>query len=357
MRQLRYVSPSDEPELVIVETADGAEQFGLRIEPALRDAIRTDPPRPGFTTGAGEGEASLGPREIQVRVRAGVDPQELAEEHGLALEKVMRFAGPVLEERVRIAEEARRARARRSTTEGQTVVFGETVDARFDAHGIDATTVRWDARRREDGQWLIVATWAGGQGEHTAEWAFSLAGRHVTPIDDAAADLLSDKPIRPFAPPEPARPVPPPLAPGVFAFPAMPNAHTGPLPKVEDVFDQEAADPDAPRAVPPLAPVPVTPPAPAAPVTPAATQRPAAATYAEQPLPLGIADPVVAAADPAPEQSTIPVPQLTSLGVGSRSSDDAPRERAAEPHRSRSRERSKVPTWDDIMLGVRRKQD
>jgi hypothetical protein len=120
------------------------------------------------------------------------------------------------------------------------------------------------------------------------------------------------------------------------------------LPKLEDVFDQEAADPDAPRAVPPLAPVPAASTAP---------QRPAATAYAEQPLPLGIADPVVAATEPASEQGTVPVPQLTSLGVGTRSSDDAPRERAAESHRGRARERSKVPTWDDIMLGVRRKQD
>lgn len=332
MRQLRYLQPAGEPELLVVETADGGEQFNLQVDTALRDAVRVDPPRPGFTAAEVVADATLGPREIQMRVRAGADPQELADEHRLPLEKIMRFAGPVLEERVRIAEEARRARARRTTTDGQTVIFGETVDARFCAHGIDPATVRWDGRRREDGQWLITATWLGGQGEHSAEWVFQLASRHVAAVDDTAADLLSDKPIRPLAPPEPARATPPPLGPGVFAFPAMPNAHTGPLPKLEEVFDQEAPNPDAPRVAP-------------APPQPTASPEPAAA-YAELPLPLAFTEPL--------PEAPATVPQLTSLGVGTRAAEDQPAEHRA---RARHRERSKVPTWDDIMLGVRRKQD
>jgi hypothetical protein len=352
MRQLRYVQPGDESELLIVETADGAEQFTLPVDETLRDAVRTDPPRSGFTPAEVVAESTLGPREIQVRVRAGADPQELAAEHRLPLEKIMRFAGPVLEERIRIAEEARRARARRTTTDGQPVVFGETVDARFAAHGIDAATVRWDSRRRDDGQWLITATWLGGTGEHSAEWAFQLASRHVAPVDDAAADLLSDKPIRPFAPSEPVPAAPSPLAPGVFAFPAMPNAHTGPLPKLEEVFDQEAPNPDAPR----IAPVPASKREP----RPAAAAEPAAA-YAELPLPLALTEPLpedlaeaLTETLPEPPAATAAAPQLTSLGVGTRIGEDRP----AEHHpRARHRERSKVPTWDDIMLGVRRKQD
>jgi hypothetical protein len=116
---------------------------------------------------------------------------------------VLRFAGPVLDERARVAGEARRAKARRRSDaldDGQLVVFGEAVDARFAAHGIDPADVNWDAHRRDDGQWAITANWIGGESEHTAEWVFQLSSRTVAPADDTAADLLSDRPIRPLLP-------------------------------------------------------------------------------------------------------------------------------------------------------------
>jgi hypothetical protein len=141
----------------------------------------------------------------------------------------------------------------------------------------------------------------------------------VTPLDDTAADLLSDRPIRPVAPPEPTRPSlvsAPPLAPGIVAFPPMPDAHTGPVPQLEEVFDQEAP-PEGPRHVPPL--------------VPAAS----AMQFDAPPLPLGITDP---AGRPG-------VGALRNLGVTRR--EESEEERAA---------RARVPSWDDIMLGVRRKE-
>ena len=55
-------------------------------------------------------------------------------------------------------------------------------------------------------------------------------------------DLLSDAPIRPVVAPAQREPqrlrAAPPLVPGVVSFPPMPDAYTGPLPVVEEVFDQ-----------------------------------------------------------------------------------------------------------------------
>ncbi len=338
MRQLRFVTLSEDGASLLVETPDGSEQFTLAVDTPLRDAVRADLPRlsaappvpvapapEDFWPGTVATEA-LGPREIQVRVRGGQSPQELATATGMTLERIMRFAGPVMEERQRIAGEARRARARRTSTDGteqRVVVFGEAVDDRFGAHGIDADSVSWDARRRDDGEWLVIAEWLGGDATHTAEWLFSRVARSVTPMDDTAADLLSDRPIRPVAPPEPVRPslvAAPPLAPGVVAFPPMPDAHTGPLPVVEDVFDQEAP-PEGPRHV--------------APLVPAA----AALNYDAPPLPLGISDP---AARPGAAHG---VGALRNLGSRREESEE---ERAA---------RARIPSWDDILLGIRRNKD
>ena len=79
---------------------------------------------------------------------------------GMSLERVMRFAAAVMDERIRIADEARRSRARRTVTdgEGKLLVFGEAVDERFRAHGIDPDSVSWDARPR----WCSMRSQASG---------------------------------------------------------------------------------------------------------------------------------------------------------------------------------------------------
>jgi hypothetical protein len=343
MRQLRFVTLSEDGASLLVETPDGSEQFTLAVDTALKDAVRADlprlsaappvpveppvrPPAPADFQPVAVATETLGPREIQVRVRAGQSPQDLATTTGMTLERVMRFAGPVMEERNRIAGEARRARARRTSTDGteqRVVVFGEAVDDRFAAHGIDADSVTWDARRRDDGEWLVIAEWLGGDATHTAEWLFSRVARSVTPMDDTAADLLSDRPIRPVAPPEPVRPslvAAPPLARGVVAFPPMPDAHTGPLPVLDEVFDQEAP-PEGPRHV--------------APVVPAA----ASLDYDAPPLPLWISDP---ATRPGAGHG---VGALRNIGTRR---DESEEERAA---------RARIPSWDDILLGIRRNSD
>ena len=324
MRELRFVKQADEGTL-LVETADGLEEFRLPVDTALRDAVRAEAPprsRPAAPVAA---EPGITAREIQIRVRAGEVPEDIAEAYGVGLEWVRRFAVPVLDERERVAHEARRARARRSTTDGQTVVFGEAVDERFAAHGIDPGSVRWDAHRRDDGQWIITARWVGGDAERVAEWSFQLSGRTVAPLDDAAADLLSDRPIRPLvavaAEPKLSAAIAPPLAPGVVAFPAMADAHTGQLPRVEEVFDQEKYPADDEPAV------------------PASPPELFDTVFDEEPsLPLNIEG-----RQPARPRRR---PKLTDLGTGARTETDD--ERAARAH---------VPSWDDILLGVRRKND
>jgi hypothetical protein len=310
MRTLHLVESDLEAGRVVLSTSDGQEKFELPIDQELRKLLG-DAPAPRKTPPA-TGDARITPREIQMRVRAGDTPEQLAEDFNADLDWVTRFAAPVLAERERIANEARRGKARRSTTEGQIVVFGEAVDERFAAHGIEPQSVGWDAHRRDDGQWVLTAHWVGGQSERHAQWTFQLSGRTVAPLDDTAADLLSDRPIRPLAAPVEAAPVEaapadtattptlavaPPPEPGLVAFPAMPDAHTGPLPRAEEVFDQ--------------------------------------ARFEEPHLPMHVPD--------APEPKGADL--VRAAGVRREETDE---EKAA---------RASIPSWDDILLGVRRKRD
>lgn len=318
MRELRYVGPAADPGHVVVETVDGMEQFRLPVSAALRDATQTDllgQPAPSAgppaeTAARAVPHRQLSPRDIQVRVRGGESPESLAAETGDDLPRIMRFAGPVLEERMRVTDEARRGRARRSGADGQTVVFGSAVDERFTAHGLDSTAVRWDARRHGDSQWVVSAQWSDGDTERHAEWGFNLATRTAAPLDDSATELLSERPIRPVdeAPSRPTLTVAPPLAPDVVDFPPMAEAYPGPLSGREDVFDQEAFDTD---------------------------DEPAGQHTAE--LPLELAAPVTEPADEqVAEQVAAPAPMATRRG------------RAQKPT---------MPSWDDILMGVRRKTD
>lgn len=301
MRELRFVGPGGDGEHVVVQTLDGDEQFRLLIDRQLRDAASSG--RPGAAPKAPE--VTLSPREIQTRVRSGADPAEVAAEVGVPVERILVFATAVLEERSRITGEARRARARRGTGEGQLVQFGEAVDARYTAHGIDPATVSWDSYRRDDGVWVISATWRGGDSDRTAQWAFALGARAVTPLDETAGDLLSDRPIRPVvrAVPDPAPSQPPTEAAAEDAAPDKrgdttdPESNTAPLPTIRPTGDEPPSD-----------------------------HQPAEADQ-NTPLPLRLAEPVAKApARPAESED----------------------QKAA---------RARIPSWDDIMLGVRRKRD
>ena len=330
MRTLHLVESDTEAGHVVLETADGQEKFELPNYQALRDVLTeaangAPPAAPAKPRAATTSTPQITPREIQMKVRAGDSPEAIAEAFGADPDWVQRFAAPVMAERARIADEARRAKARRSTTEGQTVVFGEAVDDRFAQHGIDPQGVRWDAHRREDGQWVLSAHWVGGQADRRADWSFHLSGRTVAPMDDTAADLLSDRPIRAVAPPSdleatsPNLTLAPPLAPGLVAFPVMPDAQTGPLPAGEEVFDQAAFDRAAFEEA----------------AMDNAGHDPAA--FEEPHLPMHVPD-----AAPTNRDR-----KVTDLGVARRD-DESDDEKAA---------RASIPSWDDILLGVRRKRD
>jgi len=297
MRVLRYVGPGSDDRHLLLETADGGEQFSLVISDELRIAAGTDLPRLGTPRLR---ESPISPREIQVRVRSGETPQDIAQQADIPLERVLRFAAAVVQERIRITGEARNSRSRRNTADGEMVIFGEHVDSRFAAHGIAPDSVAWDSYRSEDGQWIVSAGWHGGDLNRVARWTFALQARLVTPIDETAADLLSDRPIRP-------------VVHVVYDLPISnpSDATTGPIPVVggrDELFDQEAQ---------------------------------AAQQAEEERVP-------VAAVPMPPLRLAEPLPGMPTGGRPPVEYTESDEEHAARAH---------IPSWDDILLGVRRKND
>jgi hypothetical protein len=211
MRTVRLVALSDDGRTLVLalDDADGSEveRFELPVDERLRAAARGDARRLGqIDVGLG---VVLSPRVIQSRIRAGQTPEQVAADSGAPVERIMRFAHPVLQERSRVADQAREARVRLS--EGTlTVNLHQFMTERVRMIGTDPHPVEYDAHRADDGTWLVTGTWRSGEESGIACWAFDVAGRTVTPSDAATMDfaegtrLVRVVPDVPHPPPAPA---------------------------------------------------------------------------------------------------------------------------------------------------------
>ncbi|HEU5268644.1 MAG TPA: septation protein SepH [Jatrophihabitans sp.] len=333
MQSLRLVGPGEDGTAVVLETLDGSQRFTLPLDERLRNVSQDQTPEPPAAEPASAAHP-LSPREIQTRVRAGESAQTVAEAAGMPIEKVMRFALPVLAERTRVVEEAKRARARRPGESGS-APFGELIAERLGRHGVDPNGVDWDAYRRPDGGWTVTASFTAQEQGRQAKFSFGLGNRTVSALDALAADLLSDRPVRALLPPDP-EPVAELVEPGPVRLSAVPDrpevepdesgteelglatpavrpfrrqkAHTRPIPVDSDdeLFDQEAFDGSA-------------------------------GGWHEPALPLELAEP--------------------GYQPGTEAGDEPGYEPGEGRHRrSRRGDKPRMPSWDDILLGVRHKE-
>src|SRR5688500_10462277 len=190
MRTLRLVALSDDGQTLLLSVdgadTDGGERFELAIDERVRAAARGDSRR--LTQIDVDLGTELPPRVIQARIRAGETPEQVAAASGTRVERIMRFASPVLQERARVAEQARDARVRLS--EGPpTVTLSAFVAERLRLIDVAVDAASWDAHRDHDGSWLITGGWQAGAKSGTTRWTFDLPSRTVAPADAATLDF------------------------------------------------------------------------------------------------------------------------------------------------------------------------
>ncbi|MFB9904507.1 septation protein SepH [Allokutzneria oryzae] len=195
MRALRVVGLGEDGQTVVLEDAERGERFTLPADDRLRAAARGDLPKLGQAQI--ELESQLRPREIQARIRGGESIEQLAASAGMDPQRVERFAYPVLLERSRTAEIAQRAHpVREDGPDVQTL--GEVVAHAFGLRGQDYESGSWDSWRGEDGKWVVQLLWRAGRSDIRAHWIFhpGAHGGTVTPLDEHAADLIDPTPNR-----------------------------------------------------------------------------------------------------------------------------------------------------------------
>ncbi len=319
MRALRVVGLSEDGETVILEDLTRSERFTVPADERLRAAARGDITRLGQI--AIELESQMRPREIQTRIRAGESVDQVAAASGLPVNKVERFAYPVLLERSRTAELAQRAHpVREDGPDVQTLA--EVAAHAFGLRGQDYSTVTWDSWRGEDGKWVVQLSWQTGRSENHAHWAFhpGAHGGTVSPLDDLALDLMD------------------------------PNAANRPLRTVRPVTElaRQAMD-VAPAPVRPVEvePVVVEPePEPEPEIVEPEPEPVAAEPVVTEPVEVEPVEVEPVAEEPEPEPALVPEPEHAAEQPAARKEPPAPPKRGKKNHPI-------VPSWEDVLLGVR----
>lgn len=185
MRELRFDGLSPDGSKLILVGKDG-QRWSLAIDERIEAAVRRD--RARLSQVEIEQSGVLRPREIQARIRAGATAEDVAAASGLPVEHVRRFEGPVLTERAWVAQQAQATEVRRP---GGDIELGDLVAERLNQEGVEPSDVSWDAWRRDDGLWVVIATFPIAPNTHVATWTFDSSSRTMTVVDDNARALSS----------------------------------------------------------------------------------------------------------------------------------------------------------------------
>jgi hypothetical protein len=196
MRPVRFVALSEDGNALVLADEVG-RLLALPVDDHVTAAMRVERQAGGpLSTGVLRDLAatsSLSPRDIQARIRSGESADEVARVAGVPVDRVLRYAGPVLQERAMLAQHARRTKLKNSDKGAS---LAEVVDARLAQHGIDSEKISWDAYRRDDGTWRVVATWPSGKATAQAIWELDKSRQLVSPHDDMAQYLCAERPTQ-----------------------------------------------------------------------------------------------------------------------------------------------------------------
>jgi hypothetical protein len=180
----------------------------------------------GELTETAEAEPRLKPADLQVRLRAGDTPEQLANETGLTAEFIRRFERPILAERDDAISHVQRFVV---GTEDLKRKVGDLVVQRLTARGIDPEQLTWQARKAGNAPWSVELRYDDGARVHSVRWTYDETTKQLVALDDEARWLS--------APEEPTtstssisvirpRPVPTPSADSGSELPQASGAHT-----------------------------------------------------------------------------------------------------------------------------------
>jgi hypothetical protein len=189
MSELRLTGKNPEGTHITLTNGTG-EEFTVRISDTLRATVNQ--PRLSAVV-ATDDEQIMSVKEIQRRLRAGETMDAIARDGGISVEKVERFAGPILQERVYILDQAFAVVLRKESARDQET-FEDIVIARLAPMGVDSDSLSWNAWRIDDGTWTIDLSYPNRDGHGSATWNFDLNRRSVTATNENGRWMLGQEP-------------------------------------------------------------------------------------------------------------------------------------------------------------------
>jgi hypothetical protein len=196
MSDLRLTGKNPEGTHLTLADSQGGE-FTVRISDTLRATVNQ--PRLTSVVSPDDSEV-MSVREIQRRLRAGETMDAIARDGRVSVDKVERFAGPILQERVYILDQAFLVVLRKESAREQET-FLELVTARLAPRGIDSDSLSWNSWRLDDGTWTIELSYPNRDGQGNATWNFDLNRRLIVATNENARWMLGQEPAtRPHTP-------------------------------------------------------------------------------------------------------------------------------------------------------------
>lgn len=368
MRELRVIGVTpDSTHIVCIDTETGTK-YRLPADDKLRAAARGDLAR--FGQIEIEMEATMRPRDIQARIRAGASVEQVTEESGMPSSRVERFAYPVLLERARAAELAQKAHPVRADGPAVEILI-DIVTAAFTERGHTLENAEWDAWKDEKGFWVAQLQWQNGRSEIAAHWRYQpdAHGGSVSPLDDPASDLIDPdfgRALRglatilppqaeieaPVAPEPPVETLPAETRPAreSAAPPARTTGRTQPT--LDEYYEQRsvaAGGSTTPVSAGAAAAIPAAASTNAIPAAGSSTTGAAATST----TPAAGGAPAAAAAGTAPSVPAAPAaPAKPAATAKPAAAEEAPK-KAAPAKAARKRGKAPMPSWEDVLLGVR----
>lgn len=198
MQELKVVGIASGGRYVTLADPHSGNEFRIAVDDKLRAAVRGDVAFFGRTEI--EAEETLRPRDIQARIRAGASVEQVAAMTGMQTYRIESFAYPVLLERSRAAESAKKGHPIREDGGITKGTVEAIVKAAFRARGLDMETATWDAWKGTDGQWVLQLQWQTGRTSNAAHWKWQsdAHGGTITALDEIAADLVNPEQSRPI---------------------------------------------------------------------------------------------------------------------------------------------------------------
>lgn len=194
MSELRVTGRSEDgTHLLLVDAND--QEFTLRISDHLRSQVN----QPRLAAVRVEELSGISVKEVQAKLRSGESFELVAAEANWPIDKVERFAGPILQERAYIIDLAHKVVMKKDGGRDP-LTFLDVIVNKLAASNVSQDSLDWNTHRREDGTWVITLAFPNRDGHGNAEWIFDQARKTLSACDDSANWLMGNSAEKKFTP-------------------------------------------------------------------------------------------------------------------------------------------------------------